>query len=336
MWRRLSLAAIALSVAMTTARAEERAGSAALGALSGAIVLGPVGAVAGAVVGYTAGPAIARSWGLSAPPPRKRRAAPQRASRQAASDPAMSRAEASPQHTGSVPLPPRAPARAARSATPPVQGFESPVTRCPICGTLVPRAQGRTKMSTLSSPAPTDEQLVPTLARYWWLILLRGIAAILFGVLAFIWPGLTLWTLVLFWGAFVLVDGVLALGHAVMGGGVGPRWWLALIGVAGIATGILTFLWPGVTALVLLFFIAGWSIALGVFEIVGAIRLRKEIDNEWTLILAGALSVLFGVALLVAPVAGILAVIWLLGAYAVVFGVLTIAFALKLRQRKPA
>jgi hypothetical protein len=125
MWRRLSLAAIALSVGMTTARAEERAGSAALGALSGAIVLGPVGAVAGAVVGYTAGPAIARSWGLSAPPPRKRRAAPQRASRQAASDPTMSRAEASPQRTGSVPLPPRAPGRAAsRSATPPVQGFE--------------------------------------------------------------------------------------------------------------------------------------------------------------------------------------------------------------------
>ena len=191
-------------------------------------------------------------------------------------------------------------------------------------------------MSAMPSPAPSDASLVPVLARYWWLILLRGIAAIVFGILAFIWPGLTLVTLILFYGAFVLVDGVLALAHAVMGGGMGSRWWLALIGVAGIAAGILTFLWPGVTALVLLFFIAGWSIALGVFQIVGAIRLRKEIDNEWTLILGGVLSVLFGLALLIAPGTGALALIWVIGAYAIVFGVLYVMFALKLRKEKPA
>src|SRR5215510_13950510 len=136
-------------------------------------------------------------------------------------------------------------------------------------------------MTTMPAPAP-GATLLHSLSQYWWLILLRGILAIVFGVLAFVWPGITLLTLVLFWGAFALVDGVLALAHAVMGGGMGSRWWLALVGVAGIATGILTFMWPGLTALLLLFFIASWAIVIGVFEIIGAIRLRKEIDNEWT------------------------------------------------------
>jgi uncharacterized membrane protein HdeD (DUF308 family) len=186
-----------------------------------------------------------------------------------------------------------------------------------------------------SSPAPSGP-LSQTLARYWWLILLRGIAAIMFGVLSFIWPGLTLVTLVLFYGAFVLIDGVLALAHAIMGGNMGSRWWLALVGVAGIAAGILTFMWPGVTALVLLVFIAIWAIVLGVFQIVGAVRLRKEIDNEWLLILSGVLSVLFGVVMLVAPGAGAVALIWVIGAYALVFGLLLVGFALKLRGRRAA
>ena len=192
-------------------------------------------------------------------------------------------------------------------------------------------------MSALSSsPAPSGSPLALTLARYWWLILLRGIAAIIFGVLAFIWPGITLVTLVLFWGAFALVDGILALAHAIMGGNVGSRWWLALIGVLGIIVGLLTFLMPGVTALVLLVFIAAWAIVLGVFQIVGAIRLRKEIDNEWTLALGGALSVLFGIVLLVAPGAGALGLIWAIAAYAIVFGVLLVMAALKLKKHQTA
>jgi len=192
-------------------------------------------------------------------------------------------------------------------------------------------------MSALSSsPAPSGSPLAQTLARYWWLILLRGIAAIVFGVLAFIWPGITLVTLVLFWGAFTLVDGILALAHAIMGGNVGSRWWLALIGVLGIIVGLLTFLMPGVTALVLLVFIAAWAIVLGVFQIVGAIRLRKEIDNEWTLALGGALSVLFGIVLLIAPGAGALGLIWAIAAYAIVFGVLMVLAALKLKKHQTA
>jgi len=176
--------------------------------------------------------------------------------------------------------------------------------------------------------------MMHTLARYWWLFLLRGIAAIIFGVLAFIWPGITLVTLILFWGAFVMVDGVLALAHAIMGGNMGSRWWLALIGVLGLVVGLLTFMAPGVTALVLLWFIAAWAIVLGVFQVIGAIRLRKEIDNEWTLVLGGVLSVLFGVILLVAPGAGAVGLIWVIAAYAIVFGVLLVALSLRLKKHQ--
>ncbi len=143
-------------------------------------------------------------------------------------------------------------------------------------------------------------------------------------------------TLVLFYGAFVLVDGVLALAHAIMGGNMGSRWWLALIGVAGIAAGILTFMWPALTALLLLIFIACWAIVLGVFQIAGAIKLRKEIDNEWTLILGGVLSVLFGIVLLVAPGAGAIGLIWVIAAYAVVFGVLLVMLAFRLKKHQAA
>jgi uncharacterized membrane protein HdeD (DUF308 family) len=190
---------------------------------------------------------------------------------------------------------------------------------------------------TMSAPTLTPPTLLHTLSRYWWLILLRGIAFIVFGVLAFMWPGLTLVTLVLFYGAFALVDGVLALAHAIMGGGeMGSRWWLVLVGVAGIAAGIVTFMWPGLTALLLLVFIATWAIVLGVFQIAGAIRLRKEIDNEWTLILSGALSVGFGLVLLAAPGAGAVGLIWVIASYAVVFGVLLVMLAFRLKKHAAA
>src|ERR1051325_16773 len=189
-------------------------------------------------------------------------------------------------------------------------------------------------MST--APSPFGAPILPLLAKYWWLILLRGIAAIIFGILAFANQGITLLTLILFYGAFALADGVLALAHAIMGGNVGSRWWLALVGIAGIAAGLVTFFMPGLTALVLLFFIAGWAIALGVFQIIGAIRLRKEIDNEWTLGLSGAVAVLFGIILLVAPGTGALGLIWVIGAEAIVFGILLVMAALKLKNHQAA
>ena len=188
--------------------------------------------------------------------------------------------------------------------------------------------------------AQTDRQpgsglgtaMVRALAKNWWLLLLRGIAAIIFGVLAFAWPGITLLTLILFYGAFALVDGVLAIIAAITGGAPAPRWWLAIIGLLGIAAGLLTFLMPGLSALVLLFFIAGWAIATGVFQIIGAIQLRKEIDNEWLLILGGVISVLFGIGMMLAPGAGALALVWVIGTYAVIIGGVFVVLAFRLKK----
>lgn len=191
---------------------------------------------------------------------------------------------------------------------------------------------------TASDPVPMDRPgaMLHALAENWWLLLLRGLCAILFGVLTFVWPGLTLVTLVLFYGAFALVDGVLAIIAAIKGGDPAPRWWLAILGVFGIAAGVLTFLWPGLTALVLLFFIAGWAIAVGVMQIIGAIKLRHEIEGEWLLIAGGVLSIIFGLVMLAMPGAGALALIFVIGAYAIVYGVLLVSFSLRLRRHSHA
>jgi len=191
-------------------------------------------------------------------------------------------------------------------------------------------------MSTMQVGRPPGMGLgavmVHALAKNWWMLLLRGIAAIIFGVLAFAWPGMTLLTLIMFYGAYSLVDGVLAIVAAITGGALVPRWWLAVVGLLGIATGLIVFVMPGLTALVLLYFIAGWAIATGVFQIIGAIRLRKEIDDEWYLILGGVVSVLFGIGVMMAPGAGALALLWVIGAYAVVMGVILVALAFRLKK----
>ena len=175
--------------------------------------------------------------------------------------------------------------------------------------------------------------MVDTLAKNWWLLLLRGIVAIIFGVLAFSLPGITLLTLIMLYGAYALVEGVLAILAAITGGTPAPRWWLAIIGLLGVAAGILTLVMPGLTAITLLFFIAAWAIGTGVFQIIGAIRLRKEIDNEWLLILGGVISVLFGIGIVLAPGAGALALVWVIGTYAVISGVIFVALAFRLKKR---
>ena len=186
---------------------------------------------------------------------------------------------------------------------------------------------------TLSAPTPFSPGLVlHALAKNWWLVLLRGLCAIAFGILTFIWPGVSLFSLVLLYGAFALADGVVALMTAVSGNTPAPRWWLAIVGLAGLAAGAVTFLWSGVTAVVLQVFIACWAIVVGVVEIVGAIQLRKEIENEWMLIAAGVVSVLFGILLLVWPGVGLLTLLYTIGSYAIISGVLLIALALRLRS----
>ena len=191
--------------------------------------------------------------------------------------------------------------------------------------------------TSVTPPRPVlPRLLLHDLARNWWLVLLRGLCAIVVGILAFAWPGVTLFTLVILYGAFALADGVFALVAAVMGGSPAPRWWLAIAGLLGIGAGVLTFMWPGITALVLLFFIAGWAIASGVMQIVGAIRLRKEIEGEWLLIAVGVLSVIFGIALIAQPGLGLLTLVFIIGAYAIVYGILLVMFSLRLRNHSHA
>jgi uncharacterized membrane protein HdeD (DUF308 family) len=179
--------------------------------------------------------------------------------------------------------------------------------------------------------------LAQLLGRNWWLFLLRGVAALAFGVLSLLWPGLSLFTLILFFGAYALVDGASALAAAIVGrGSAEVRWWLVLVGLLGIGVGIGTFLWPGLTALTLLYFIAGWVVATGILQIIGAIELRKIIENEWWLILDGALSVLFGILLFIMPGAGALALVWLIALFAIAYGLLMIGFAFKVKKFKEA
>jgi uncharacterized membrane protein HdeD (DUF308 family) len=170
------------------------------------------------------------------------------------------------------------------------------------------------------------------ITRNWWLLLLRGIVSILFGILAFAWPASTFVALALLFGAYALADGVLCLVAAVNGSDRStPAWWLVLVGLLGIAAGIIAFLWPVKTAFALVIMIGAWALTIGIFEIIGAIRLRDEIDDEWWLIGAGVLSVLFGLAVLLAPGAGALAMIWGIGAYAILAGILMVAFSFRLR-----
>jgi uncharacterized membrane protein HdeD (DUF308 family) len=175
-------------------------------------------------------------------------------------------------------------------------------------------------------------RMLHALEKNWWLFLLRGLAALVFGALAIMWPAITLVALTLVYGVYALADGILAIIAAAKGGSMAPRWWLALVGVVGILFGIVTLFWPGMTALVLLFLIAGWSIASGVMQIVGAIRLRKEIPNEWLLIAGGVLSVLFGVVLFMFPGAGALGLVFTIGVFAIIYGVLLVSFGLRLRK----
>jgi uncharacterized membrane protein HdeD (DUF308 family) len=181
----------------------------------------------------------------------------------------------------------------------------------------------------------TNFTLLTTFANHWWVLLLRGIAAVLFGILAFVWPGLTLVALVILYGVYAIIDGVTAIFVA----GRARAWWMVFAGVLGIIAGVLTFIFPGITAFWLLILIASWAIVRGIFEIVEAIQLRKELTNEWMLILGGVLSIIFGVVLFLNPATGALAMVWLIGAYTLVFGIMMIVLSFRLRglrQPQPA
>jgi uncharacterized membrane protein HdeD (DUF308 family) len=177
--------------------------------------------------------------------------------------------------------------------------------------------------------------VLPRLSDYWWVLVVRGIAATLFGLIALIWPGITLRALVLIFGAYVFVDGIFTIIGAVGNAQRHTRWGgLALIGVISIAAGIATFVWPAITAVALLALIAAWAIVTGVLEVSLAIRIRKEVKGEWIIALAGITSILFGAILVLQPSVGALALVILIGFYAIFFGFLMLALGLRVRPRE--
>jgi uncharacterized membrane protein HdeD (DUF308 family) len=176
--------------------------------------------------------------------------------------------------------------------------------------------------------------MLDLLVRNWWLVVLRGIFAILFGVIAWTQPAVTLGALVLLWAIYAFADGVLAFWAAFSGATGRPAWVLILEGLVGIGAGTVAVLFPGITAVFLLYLIAAWALFTGVLEIVAAIRLRKEIEGEFWLILAGLASVVFSLVLFARPGVGALAVVWIIGTYAIMFGVLLVALGFRLKSRK--
>ena len=170
-------------------------------------------------------------------------------------------------------------------------------------------------------------------ARNWWMFLLRGLAAILFGIVAFLYPGLTLAAFVIVYGAFALVDGVAALfSLASKESATQHRWTIALQGLIGVAIGVITLRAPGITAIGLLIAIAAWALSVGVLQLVAAIRLRDEIEGELLLGLSGVLSILFALYLVARPGEGALALAWGIGLYGVLQGIALVAFAIKARR----
>ena len=181
-----------------------------------------------------------------------------------------------------------------------------------------------------------ETTLLSALSKNWWLLLLRGIFAVVFGITAFSWPGLTLAILVLMWGIYAGLDGIFALAAAIKGGSPAPRWCLILIGLLGLGAAAVCIKNPGIAIAVIVMIIGWTSIIRGVFEIAGALSLRKEIQGEGWLILSGLLSIFMGLVFVLRPGAGALAMIWLIAAFAVVAGITLILLSLRLRKHAKA
>ena len=177
-----------------------------------------------------------------------------------------------------------------------------------------------------------QERLGAVLAQNWWKLLLRGLLAIAFGVLTFLQPGITLAALVLVFGAYALMDGVIAIWTALAGRDRIEHWVVLMVGgICGVGFGVLTFAAPGVTAFTLQVYIALWAVATGVLAIVAGVRLRREITGEWLLILTGLAAVAFGVLLVARPIAGALSVLSIIATFAVCYGALLMMLAFRVK-----
>ena len=173
------------------------------------------------------------------------------------------------------------------------------------------------------------------LARSWWMLALQGSVAVLFGLLAVLWPGLTLLTLVALFAAYAIISGAVALYGAVTNRTMDSAWWLILLlGLVSLAAGVLAIFYPGLTALALVLLMGANALVTGILQIAMAVRLRKVVRNEWLLILAGIASTVFGALVLVFPGAGALALVWLVSFYAVLSGVLLLSLAFRVKGWK--
>lgn len=176
--------------------------------------------------------------------------------------------------------------------------------------------------------------MVSELARNWWAVALRGILAILFGVLAIFWPAITIEALVLLFGAYIIVDGIVTVVTALRTRAEQARWWALLLeGMASIIAGGVIWWWTGLSILVLMYFVAAWALITGLLEVLAAIRLREVIEGEWRLLVSGLLSILFAILVAIWPLAGAIAIAWLIGVYALLFGIMLLALAFHLRGR---
>ncbi len=176
------------------------------------------------------------------------------------------------------------------------------------------------------------ENLVRVMADNWWVPLLRGIAAILFGLMALIWPGLTVYALLIVFGAYAIFDGIMSIILGFQRKSDDDRWWSwALDGFLSIVIGLMALFWPEATALAFVIWMAAWAVVAGIFRIIAAIRLRAEIEGEWALGLSGLLMVIWGVLMAMIPAAGLLSIAWLIGLFALLIGVVMIVLAFRLR-----
>lgn len=175
--------------------------------------------------------------------------------------------------------------------------------------------------------------MLALLSKYWWVLVIRGVMAIALGVFAFVSPQQTIAALVLVFGAIAVVDGILAVATSIAGHRLTPYWWVLLLqGLLGIGVGVLTLFNPAITAAALLIYIAVWAIGIGALQVIVAVRLRRDISGEWLLALGGIAGVAFGMMLIRNPAAGALAVLWLIGSYGLVWGVMQLLSGFDVRR----
>ena len=182
--------------------------------------------------------------------------------------------------------------------------------------------------------------MIKSISKYWWVFVLRGLIAVVFGLAALLWPALTLGIMVLLFGLFALLEGLLTVVTSFGKGDEKGGWTLLFEGLVGLlvcvivllGTSLGSILWPRVAAVMLVFYIAGWAILAGLFKIITAFRIRKEIKGEWMVVLSGLISILFGLILVLRPATGVLAVAWLIGIFAILLGIFQFLLGLKFRK----